>query len=308
MTKIVYFGNERLVSGLDKSNTPILIDLIESGYDVVAIIAHHTDSGSRNKRELEVAKIAKKHNIPLLLPNRPLEILDDLRAFDADIAVLVSYGRIISQNVINIFPKGIINVHPSLLPRYRGPTPIESALQNGDNETGVSIMQLSAGIDEGPVYAQARVQIEQNDEKFDVYKKIVNASKILLHDCLPQIIEGTLEPIAQKHSEATYSKIIHKSDGNIDWDKSATHLANEIRAFKGWPQSRTKLGDIDVIITKAHTTKESGEPGLINIENNSTLVVNAGNGQLSIDALKPLGKKEMPITAFLAGYKSKINL
>jgi len=132
MTRVVFFGNERLVSGLQQTDAPILRGLIERGYDVVAIVSHHSETRSRKERELEVATIARDHGIPLLLPSKPAEILEQLITFNADIAVLAAYGRIIGQKVIDIFPLGIINIHPSLLPRYRGPTPIETALLNGD--------------------------------------------------------------------------------------------------------------------------------------------------------------------------------
>lgn len=307
MTKIIYFGNERLVSGLEKSDTPILRGLIDKGYEVVAIVSHYSDSNSRNKRELEVASVAKEFDIPLFLPKNPSEILNDLKTFNADIAILVAYGRIISQKVIDIFPLGIINVHPSLLPKYRGPTPVESALLNGDHETGVSIMKLSAGMDEGPVYAQAKVSIKDDEGKFSLYEKIVNTSTQLFFDCLPKIIEGSLEPIEQNNTEATFSKLIKKSDGILDWNKTAQQLTNEIRAFTGWPQSRAKLADIDVIVTQASSIKDSSsDSGLIEITDQNCLTIGTSDGKLCIKRLKPLGKKEMPITAFLAGYRSKI--
>ena len=115
---LLFFGNERLVSGLKATNAPVLRALIENGYNIAAVISHHTDGKSRNNRELEVAVIAREHNIPVLLPNRPSEILNELTAFNAEAAILVAYGRIIPQSVIDIFPKGIINIHPSLLPQY----------------------------------------------------------------------------------------------------------------------------------------------------------------------------------------------
>ncbi len=307
MTKIVYFGNERLVSGLEKSDTPILRGLIDKGYDVVAIISHHSDSTSRNQRELEVASIAKEFNIPLLLPKNPSEVLDDLKTFDADIAVLAAYGRIISQEVIDLFPLGIINIHPSLLPKYRGPTPIESAILNGDRKTGVSIMKLTAEMDEGPVYAQTKITVEDDEEKFDLYAKIVDTGTQLFFDCLPKIIDGSLQSTEQNNSEATYSKLIKKSDSILDWDKTAQQLANEVHAFRGWPQSRTKLANMEIIVTQAFSINDkSNNPGLIDITEKNKLTVGTSDGKLCIERLKPLGKKEMPIAAFLSGYSSKI--
>jgi methionyl-tRNA formyltransferase len=149
---LVFFGNERLLTGLASTDAPILSGLIDQGYNVAAVVAHYNESKSRDKRPLEVAAIAEEHDIPVLLPDGPADIYDQLAAFHADAAVLVAYGRIVPQNIIDLFPLGIINIHPSLLPKYRGSTPIESAILNGDTTTGVSIMSLSAKMDAGPVY------------------------------------------------------------------------------------------------------------------------------------------------------------
>jgi methionyl-tRNA formyltransferase len=310
-SRVVFFGNERLVSGLPTTKAPILNGLIERGYDVVAVVSHYADTQSRTNRELEVAAIAKTHNIPLFLPNRPSEIVETLRSLKADIAVLVAYGRIISQEVIDIFPKGIINIHPSLLPQYRGPTPIETAILNGDKETGVSIMRLTAGMDEGPVYAQQSVLIAEDETKLHLYERIVNASTQLFFDTFPKILDDSLQPTPQDSHQTTYTHLIKKSDGVIDWhNKTAEQIEREIRAYEGWPQSRTVLGGIDAIITATHVIPYmAGIPGQITVTTQngvSVLAVAAREGALSVDALKPLGKKEMPIGAFLAGYKSKI--
>ena len=139
--RVVFFGNERLVSGLKHSDTPVLKGLIAHEYDIVAIVASHTNATSRNARVLEVSEIAREHNIPLLLPNKPGDIEQELRDLNADFAILSAYGRIIPQRVIDVFGDiGIINIHPSLLPKYRGSTPIESAILSGDDIAGVSIM------------------------------------------------------------------------------------------------------------------------------------------------------------------------
>src|SRR6478672_7501871 len=153
-TKLVFFGNERLISGLSESHTPVLKALIDAGYDIKAVVVNDAGTKSRKSKPLEVAEIAKTHDIPVHTPDRPMDIYDQLAAYEADIAILVAYGRIVPQKLIALFPHGIVNIHPSLLPKYRGPSPIESAIANGDNNTGVSIMALSAKMDAGPVYKQ----------------------------------------------------------------------------------------------------------------------------------------------------------
>lgn len=303
---MVFFGNERLVSGLEKTDAPILNGLIENGYEVVAVVSNYANSKSRNQRELEVAEIANLHNIPIFLPERPSEIIDELHSLNADIAVLVAYGRIVSQKIIDLFPKGIVNIHPSMLPTYRGPTPIESAILNGDEVTGVSIMRLSAGMDEGPVYAQRPIHLNGTETKFDLYNNVITTVTPLFFEIFPKIIDGSLLPQPQDNNTASYCKLIQKSDALLDWSKSAKQLEREIRAYLHWPQSRTKLGAVDVIITKAHAKDGNAIPGAIATEN-SSLLVGTGDGILAIESLKPLGKKEMPVSAFLAGYRSQLS-
>lgn len=309
--RIVFFGNERLVSGLPKTEAPILTGLIEQGYNVVAVVSHHSESTSRNNRELEVADIAKEHDIPLYLPNRPSEIIEDLISLNPDIAILVAYGRIINQEVIDIFPQGIVNIHPSMLPKYRGPTPIESAILNGDTETGISIMQLTAGMDEGPTYVQKPLTISKGWTKFRLYRDVAYWSTQLFFEHFPAILDGSLQPVTQDHSKATYSRLIKKSDGIIDWkNKTAEQIEREVHAYEGWPQSRTTLGGVEVILTNVeampHKRGKAGDLVFDDKGDVQSITVNAKEDCLYIWALKPLGKKEMPVKAFLAGYKSKL--
>lgn len=308
MTRVVFFGNERLVSGLVKTTAPILNGLIQQGYDVVAVVSHHSFGKSRNDRKLEVADIAKKHNIPLYIPSKPSEIIDELKNLNADIAVLSAYGRIVSQEIIDLFPGGIVNIHPSLLPKYRGPTPIETTIINGDKVAGVSIIGLTAGMDEGPIYAQKQIELNGAETKFELYEKIVKLATPLFFEIFPNIINGAVTPKPQEDSKATYCKLIQKSDGYIDWNISAQKIEQRVRAFLGWPQSKTNLGDVEVIITKAHTEPGNEPVGKIFQPNSNELLVATSEGMLSIDMLKPLGKQEMPISAFLAGYHTRLKL
>lgn len=295
--KLVFFGNERLVSGLKATSAPILRGLIERGYDIAAIVAHHSDTKSRNGRPLEVAAIADAHHIPLLTPDKPSDIINQLEAFHAAAGVLVAYGRIVPQRVIDIFPRGIINIHPSLLPAYRGPTPIETPILYGASTSGVSIMSLSAKMDAGPVYAQATFPIDPRATKFDVYDTASTTSARLLFEVLPSILDGSLQPIAQNEADATYCHLFSKSDGLIDpIAMSAAQADAHVRACLGYPGSRLTLGSIEVILTSTHVSATPTE-----------LSIKCADGNyLAIDSLKPVGKKEMPAQAFLMGYKSRL--
>jgi methionyl-tRNA formyltransferase len=169
-------------------------------------------------------------------------------------------------------------------------------------------MKLVDKMDAGPVYGQSMLSLGGAETATELYDTLSTAGSALLVKLLPEILDGTLQPKEQNEVEATYSHLIKKSDGIIDWKKSATHIEREIRAYKIWPQSRTTLGQIDVIITKAHIISENhGEPGTVDIADDlGTLIVDTSSDRLCVDALKPLGKKEMPVKAFLAGYASRL--
>lgn len=292
--RIIFFGNERLVSGLPHTNAPILRGLIAAGYDVRAVVSHHSDSRSRSKRTLEVANIAAEHSIPVLLPNKPLDIYEELKAYGADVAILIAYGRIIPQKIIDLFPLGIINIHPSLLPKYRGPTPIEAPILAGDNITGISIMQLSAGMDDGPVYTQRQFPIGDTDDKFDIYQKTADISADALFETLPAILDGSLKPEPQDEDQATYSKLLQKSDGVLDTNSiTATQTERQVRAYLGFPKTKATVLSYQIVITKAHVSGQQNTP---------LDIICSDGAYLSIDELVGPSGKTMTADAFLRGY------
>lgn len=276
--RLVFFGNERLVSGLPHTDTPVLLGLIERGYEITCIVVNNSDSISRNARTLEVADIAKQHNIPILSPDRPGDVVDQLRDYNADFAILAAYGRIIPQRVIDVFsPIGIINIHPSLLPRHRGPTPIETTITSGDTIAGVSIMQLTAGMDEGPVYGQVAHDMQNDEDKFMLYRSLSKMGAELLFELLPAIVEGNLKPLPQQNDGVTYTTLINKKDGIIDpLTETADAISRKVRAHLGFPKSRLKYKDNDVIITSAKPTDSFLENHLcITCAQNTILIINS---------------------------------
>lgn len=295
-SRLVFFGNERLVSGLEHTNTPILRALIAAGYDIAAVISHHTDAQSRKPRPLEVAEVAREHNIPVLLPDRPADIEDELRELDADAAVLVAYGKIIPQRIINVFdPIGIINIHPSLLPRYRGSTPIESTILNGDAEAGLSIIQLTAGMDEGPVYVQQSLPLRGDETKQALYEALSTMGQKLLIEHLPGILSGSLSPKQQQDYDVSYTSILTKSDGNIDpTTDDAYAIERKVRAYRNFPKTRLNIAKNDVIITSSKVAKTNDPTKLIITCANDTL--------LEVTELIGPSGKTMSGEAYLRGY------
>lgn len=232
--------------------------------------------------------------------------IKDLRAHKSKLAVLAAFGKIIPQSILDEFPLGIINVHPSLLPQYRGPTPIEQAILDGCTKTGVSIMKLTAGMDEGPIFKQKSIHLNGSESKQMLTDTLHHLGTQLLMEILPEINKG-LKPRKQPHPDrASYSKKINKKDGEIDFNKNAEDIEREIRAYSGWPQSRTNLANIDVIITKASVIKTDDNKDRYSV-NGKKLYLHFNENSLLIEKLKPVGKSEMTAEAFLAGYGSRIN-
>lgn len=295
-TNLVFFGNERLVSGLEQTDPIILKGLLDRGYNVVGIVSHHTESRSRRSRPLEVAEIAKAHDIPLFLPNKPLEIIETLQSLQPQIAVLAAYGRIIPQSVIDIFPLGIINLHPSLLPAYRGPAPIEAPIVNSDTQTGVSIMQLTAGMDDGPVFAQQTIALSGNETKYDLYRQAHRLGAELLFETLPHIIDGSLAPTEQAHDRATYTSLLSKQDSLLDpATLTAPEAERRIRAYLDYPKSKLTIFDQQVVIRAAHVVDNPDAADLV--------IPFQSNTYLAIDELIAPSGKHMTSEAFLRGYK-----
>ncbi len=298
---ILFFGNERLATGVATSAST-LEALVQAGYNIAAVVSNYETARSRKSRDLEIASVASKHNIPLLLPDKPSNISEQLKGYGAKIGVLVAYGKIVPQSIIDIFPHGIINIHPSLLPLHRGPTPIESVILEGADKTGVSIMQLSQAMDAGPVFGQSEVILHGDETKQAMANTLLDIGQTMLLELLPGIISGDVVAIPQDEAHATYGQLLSKSDGMIDWTKSAVQLEREIRAFLGWPQSRTTIAGKDVVITKARVTDYSGKPGHI-ITEGKQLMICCSEDALYVERLKPAGKNEMTSEAFLAGHR-----
>ena len=296
-SRVVFFGNERLVSGLAESKTPILRGLIEHGYDVAAVVVNHTDAQSRSARPLEVAALAAEHNIPVLSPAKTVDILDHLIELDADCAILAAYGRIIPQRVLDVFsPIGIINIHPSLLPRHRGSTPIESTIIHGDSRAGVSIMQLTAGMDEGPVYAQLSLELDGTESKFELHDQLTTSAADLLFELLPGILDGSIQPKPQSDDGVSYTTMISKQDGSLDpTTDTATQLERNIRAYQGFPKPKITIRDSVVIVTAATVAPQTDDKGFFIACRDQTY--------LRIDELIAPNGKKMSGDAYLRGLR-----
>lgn len=295
--KLVFFGNERLANSVQESGI-ILQTLLDEGYEVTSLVVNQSKIQGRKKPEDAVTEIARANNIPIITEWDQDKIIDIAKQNDA--GVLASFGRIIRSEVIDAFPRGIINIHPSLLPKYRGPTPIESAILGGDKLTGVSLMSLTHDLDAGNIFGAAEQSLQGNESKQEVYDLLSGKGTELLKAHLPDILSGKNTGKAQHHDDATFTKLIIKSDGDIDWDQPAEVIEREIRAFLDWPGSHVPLAGKDVVLTKVRLSDTSGTPGEYEAVDRE-IVMNCGTGSLVIEMLKPAGRAEMSSEAFLAG-------
>jgi methionyl-tRNA formyltransferase len=286
--------------GTDTFSAAALRSLIDADYTIGAVITK-PDSKSGRGQHLSaplVKQIAEAHNIPVWQPAKLIDVIDDIKAINdvtEVIGVLSSYGKIIPQAIIDLFNPGIINIHPSLLPLYRGPSPIETAIANGDTQTGVSIMKLSAEMDAGPVYAQEVYTLDGTETAPGLYEELSALGGRMLIETLPSIIEGNLLPSPQQNA-TIYCYLLKKEDAFLNpAEITAVEAERHVRAYLAFPKTKLTLLDQPVIITKAHVSSEQ----------TSALDIAFEGGQfLSIDELIGPSGRSMSGNAFLNGYKA----
>ncbi len=301
--KILFFGNERLATGV-KTNTPIIKALVSNGYDVMAVVTTSSHiNPSRKLRESEIESFASYSGIPLLQFERLNSAIDQLKKFGAIVGVLASFGKMVPDEVIKLFPFGIINIHPSLLPLHRGPTPIESTILAGEKKTGVSLMKLVSEMDAGPLYDQVEIQLQGDESKQQLADRLGELGAKRLVSVLPQIFSGKHKPLAQT-GPVSYDKRLESTSGALDLNLPAINLERAIRAYYGWPRSRTVIKGQPVIITKAHVlaADDINDPGELKVLNGS-LELTTVKDNLVIDRLIPAGSKEMSSQDYLRGRK-----
>ena len=258
--KLVFFGTEEF-------SAPSLIRLIAGHYPLAAVVTK-PDARSGRGQKLKVPKVvhlAEEAGIKTLQPQKPSEVIPDLKRMEASYGVLVSYGKILPQELIDIFPGGIINVHPSLLPAWRGPSPIEATILSGAKKTGVSLMQLTAEMDAGPVYVQKAVDVALGIDKDFLSTQLAEVGAELLLDKLPAIISGQLRAQPQDDSKASYTQLLRKQDGLIDWKaETAEQIERKVRAYQKFPKTTAQVwGKHEIIITKARLALSPDDGSLV---------------------------------------------
>ena len=288
---------------------PSLKKLVEKGYDVKLVITQPDRPAGRGKKLTPppVKVVAEEMGIPVYQPERVKdneELREKLLSINPDLIVVAAYGKILPEWLLNIPKYGTVNVHASLLPKYRGASPIQWALLNGEEETGVTIMKVIPELDAGDIISQRRVKIEREDNAKTLHDKLAEVGAELLVETIPLYVSGRLKPVPQNEEEATYCPQIKKEMGEIDWTRSSREIFNQIRAFTPWPSAYTTFRGKRVKILKAEPVEGSGKPGEV-IEAGRELIVATGKGALRVERLRPEGRKEISGEEFVRGYRVK---
>ncbi|MBI4688608.1 MAG: methionyl-tRNA formyltransferase [Nitrospirae bacterium] len=295
--RIVFFGTPNFA-------VPSIKKLLNSAYEVIAVVTQPDKQSGRGRKAVfsPVKEEALKAGLKILQPVRVKnpEFISELRLLNPSAIVVVAYGQILPPEIIHMPAYGCINIHASLLPKYRGAAPINWAIINGENTTGVTTMLMDEGMDTGPMLLQEYIRIEKDDTAGSLSEKLSITGADLLIKTLKGLEDGGLKPTLQA-GEATYAPLLRKTDGVINWSKTAKELTNFIRGMNPWPGAYSFLEGKRVKILKADTSYGDADAGVINEASKEGLLVGTGDGLLSIFEIQPEGKPVMSVKSFLQG-------
>ncbi|MBD5468682.1 MAG: methionyl-tRNA formyltransferase [Lachnospiraceae bacterium] len=300
--KIVFMGTPDFAVGA-------LDALVRAGYEVAAVVTQPDKPKGRGKGVQcpPVKEFALQHGIPVLQPVkiREPEMVAALSGYGADLFVVAAFGQILTQEILDMPRFGCVNIHASLLPKYRGAAPIQRAILDGESVTGVTLQQMNAGIDTGDILAKVRVDIAPEETGDSLFEKLMHAGAALLIETLPRIEAGKITPEAQDEAQATYAKRLSKELGQIDWKESAEVIERKIRAFHSWPGAYTTLSGKPFKLWGARISDApaDGEAGSVSAVTKEEIIVNCGEGRLVLTEVQLSGKKRMPVKDFLLGVK-----
>lgn len=300
--KIVFMGTPDFAAGA-------LEALIKAGHEITAVVTQ-PDKPKGRSGQLQfppVKECANKYNIPVMQPKRikTPEAIEELKKYEADVFVVAAFGQILSQEILDMPKYGSLNIHASLLPKYRGASPIQSVILEGEAETGITIMQMDAGIDTGDMLYTLSIGIEPKDTFETLHDKLMLLGGEAIVEALELLEEGALVPQKQDESQSTHVKMISKEMGNIDFKKSAAEIDRLVRGLNPWPSAFTfykgkqmKIWDVDVLTEEANAL-----PGMVTEVTKNEIKVACGQGTVAIKELQLEGKKRMSAHDFLLGVK-----
>lgn len=298
-----------IFAGTPDFSVPALQALIDSSHQVCAVYTQPDRAAGRGRklRPSPVKALALEHGIPVEQPinfKQP-ESVQQLQNYQADLMIVVAYGLLLPKAVLETPRLGCINIHASLLPRWRGAAPIQRAILEGDHETGITLMQMDIGLDTGDMLARIPCQIEPDETGETLHDRLAPMGAQALIDLLPGLETGQVQPFKQDESLACYAHKLSKQEGDINWSDSAANIERKVRAFNPWPVAYSHLDGVPLRIWSAQAIDQPlhAEPGSISVSDDKRLLVSCGqNSQLEILELQPAGKRRMTAQAYLAAH------
>ncbi len=301
-TNIVFMGSPEFA-------VPSLKALCQEGYRIKAVMTQPARPRGRGRRmrPTPVCEFARSRGLEVKEPERlkDTRLVDCLRSLRPDLMVVVAYGKILPREVLSIPGLGCINLHASLLPRWRGAAPVQRAIMAGDTTTGVTTILMDEGMDTGPILLKKEVKIGKEERAGELSERLAHIGAELLVETIGLYVAGSLEPIPQDDRLATYAPLLKKEEGRIDWQRPATELANLVRGLHPWPCAYTYLDGRLIKIHRACATDEEGglPPGRVVKSTRDGIYVSTGKGILVVKELQPEGKTPMGADQFARGYR-----
>jgi methionyl-tRNA formyltransferase len=293
--------------GTPQFAVPPLLSLVEAGHEVVAVVTRIDKPAGRGRSLAApaVKRAALERGLTLYQPKRVREpeFIETLRTLGPEAIVVAAYGQILPIEILTLPKYGCINIHASLLPRYRGAAPVTWAIVRGETETGNTIMQMDEGMDTGAILLQERIPIEPKDTAGTLTEKLSLQGARLITTALPLIASGKLTPMKQDGARATLAPLLTKEDGRIDWERGAWELHDWVRGMSPWPGAYTVLDNRIVKLIETAVADGTAEPGRLIETDGNMLAAGTGSGLLQLLTLQPEGKKPMSAAEFLRGQR-----
>jgi len=291
--------------GTGEVGVPTLQGLLKSEHDVVGVVTQ-PDKPVGRSQQIEpppIKRIPITTNIAILQPPRIKDrhAIEEIRAITPDVIVVMAYGQILPRAVLEIPKIACLNLHASLLPRWRGAAPIQAAIAAGDQETGITVMYMDEGLDTGDILLERKLDILPTDTGASLHERLAQVAPEALFESLRLLTAKSAPRIPQDNAQATYAPKLKRDDGRIDWSEPAEVIERKIRAFNPWPGAFIKLGDRNLKVFSASLVNRSGKPGEI-LRSEKELVIGAGNDALALGEVQLEGKKRMSAAEFLRGY------
>lgn len=283
------------------------LEALIAAYDVVGVVTQPDRHAGRGRKPVApvVKAAAEAHQIPVYQPVRirAAEAVAQVRAWEPELIVVAAFGQILSQEVLDIPDHGSLNVHASLLPRWRGASPIQQAIAHGDAQTGITVMKMDAGLDTGPILAQSATAIAPGETGETLSTRLAAMGARLLVETVPGYLSGRIAPSAQPEDDVTYAPLLKKLDGLLNFDRTAVELARQVRAFYPWPGTFLPFDGSRLKVRRAEAIPAADRPGK-RIVFEGFPAVGTAEGTLVLREVQPEGKKPMPGDAFLFGLRN----